>query len=121
MDIATAERALALQVAQQSGLELDRTVLCGAGELPETSPLVRVRFISGKLSNAALAEFVAEVRGVFAEPEAAHAFVSAVWGALPRYGAAGFTELAADDETPVALAERDGYFTATGRIKAYFA
>ena len=118
MDIATAERALALLVAQQSGLELDRTVRCG-GDLPDAAPLVSVRFVSGKTENSALSEFVAEVRGVFAEPDEAGAFVAAVWGGLPRYGTAGFTSLAA--EGGLELAERNGYFTATGRIRACFA
>lgn len=121
MDISTAEKALTRLVARQSGLELDRAVLCGSGEVPETPPLVRVRFISGKLSGAALAECVAEIRGVFAEPEEALAFAAAVWGDLPRYGTSGFTELAADDRTQIEFAEQDGFFTATGRVKAYFA
>ncbi len=121
MDIVTAEKALTLLVARQSGLAADREVLCGGGEVPETPPLVRVRFISGKVSGAALAEFVAEIRGVFAEPEEALNFAAAVWGNLPRYGESGFTELAGDEKTGVEFAERDGYFTATGRVKAFFA
>jgi len=119
MDIAAAECALARQVAQQSGLILDQTVLCGNGEVTEAPPMVRVRFVSGKLAEAELAEFVAEVRGIFAEPEEAHAFVAAVWGALPGYGTCGFTELAA--EGGIEFGERDGAFTATGRIRACFA
>ena len=120
MDIVTAERALARFAARQSGLALDRNVLCGDGELPEAPPLVRVRFVSGRPAGTeSLAELVAEVRGVFAEPEEAHAFAAAVWGALPRYGDEGFTELAAEKE--VAFAAEGNCFTATGRIKAYFA
>ena len=119
MDIATAERALARQVAQLSGLELDQTVRHGGGGLPDAAPLACVRFVSGTTGQTALAEFVAEVRGVFAEPEEALDFAAAVWGALPRYGAEGFTELAAERE--VEFAEHNGYYTATGRIKAYFA
>lgn len=121
MDIVTAERALTRLVAQRSGLEIDREVLCGGGTVPETPPLARVRFMSGKVSGAALAEFVAEVRGVFAEPEEARAFAAAVWGHLPRYGEAGFTELSGDDKTGIEFAEQNGCFTATGRIRAYFA
>ena len=121
MDITTAENALTALVAQSGGLEVDRTVLCGGGDLPPAAPLVQVRFVSGKLSATALAELVAEVRGVFAEPEEARTFAAAVWGALPRYGVSNFTELAADDESEVEFAEQDGFFTATGRIKAYFA
>lgn len=121
MDIATAEKTLTLLVAQLSGLEPDRTVLCGGGDLTGAAPLVYVRFVSGKLADSALAELVAEVRGAFAEPEEARAFAAAVWGALPRYGVSGFTELAADDERGIEFAEQDGFFTATGRVKAYFA
>lgn len=119
MDIDAAECALARQVAQQSGLTLDRTVLCGNGGVTEAPPMVRVRFVSGTLAETELAEFVAEVRGVFAEPEEAHAFAAAVWGGLPGYGVGGFTELAADGD--VKFEEQDGAFTATGRIKACFA
>ena len=119
MDIVTAERALAGQVAQLSGLELDRTVRCGGGDLPDAAPLVTVRFASGSLAETELAEFAAEVRGVFADPEAAGEFVAAVWGGLPRYGVDGFTELAAEGK--IEFAERNGYFTATGRIRACFA
>ena len=121
MDIRTAENALADLVAQASGLELDRTVLCGNGDLPLTAPLVQVRFVAGKLAATTLAELVAEVRGTFAEPEEARDFAAAVWGALPRYGVSDFTEIAADDKSEVEFAERDGFFTATGRIRAYFA
>ena len=119
MDINAAECALARHVARQSGLALDQTVLCGNGGVVESPPMVRVRFVSGKLAATALAEFVAEVHGVFAEPEEAHAFAAAVWGKLPRYGDDGFTELAADDD--VKFEEQEGAFTATGRIKACFA
>ena len=121
MDIVTAEQTLTLLIAQTSGLAVDREVLCGNGDLTETAPLVRVRLVSGKFADSDLAELVAEVRGVFAEPEDARDFAAAVWGALPRYGASGFTEIAADDEHPVEFAEQDGFFTATGRVKAYFA
>lgn len=120
MDIATAERALARQVARLSGLELDRTVRCGdGGALPKAAPLVTVRFVSGTTADAELAEFAAEVRGSFAEPEEACNFAAAVWGGLPLYGAAGFTELAAEGK--IEFAERDGYFTTAGHIRACFA
>ena len=95
MDIATAEAALARHVAQLGGLTEQQTV-CGAGGIPESPPMVLVRFVSGKLAASALTDLVAEVRGVFAEPAEAQAFASAVWGALPEYGAAGFAELAAE-------------------------
>ena len=121
MDITTAENALTELIAQASGLEPDRTVLCGNGDLPPAAPLVQVRFTSGKLAATALAELVAEVRGTFAEPAEARNFAAAVWGTLPRYGVSNFTELAADDKTTVEFAEQDGFFTATGRIRAYFA
>jgi len=121
MDIATAENALAALIAQSSGLELDREVLCGGGDLPPAAPLVQIFFVSGKLSATTLTELVAEVRGSFAEPEEARSFAAAVWGALPQYGVSNFTELAADDKGEVEFAERDGFFTATGRVKAYFA
>ncbi len=118
MDIAAAEKVLTRQVAQWSGLEADRTVLCGSGA-PGAAPLVSVRFVSGKTAAAALAEFVAMVRGAFAEPEEARAFAAAVWGELPRYGIAGFAELA--PEGSVEFAESDGLFTAAGRIRVRFA
>ena len=92
-----------------------------ASQYSAAAPLVLVRFVSGKLSATTLAELVAEVRGVFAEPEEARNFAAAVWGALPQYGVSGFTELAADEKSAVEFAEQDGFFTATGRIKAYFA
>ena len=120
MDIVTAERALTRYAARKSGLTPDRTVLRGNGDLTEAPTLVRVRFVSGRPAGpASLAELVAELRGVFAEPEEAHAFADAVWGTLPEYGAEGFTELAA--EGVVEFAAQNGYFTATGRIKACFA
>ena len=119
MDIATAERALARQVALLSGLELDRTVRRGGGDPPDAAPLVTVRFVSGSVENANLTEFVAEVRGVFAEPDGAGDFAAAVWGGLPRYGTAGFTELAAEGE--IEFAVHDGFFTTAGRIRACFA
>lgn len=121
MDIVTAEQTLTSLIAQSGGLAIDRTVLCGNADLAETAPLVRVRFVSGRLSDSALAELTAEVRGVFAEPEEARDFAAAVWGELPRFGVSGFTEIAADDEHPIEFAEQDGFFTATGRVKAYFA
>ncbi len=119
MDIATAETALAREIARLGDLEFGRTVRCGASGLTDTAPLVRVRFISGRPAGETLAEFVAELRGVFAEPEEAQAFAVAVWGALPLYGIAGFKEIAATDF--VEFAEKDGFFTATGRIRACFA
>jgi len=120
MDIVTAERALARLAARQSGLTLDRNVLCGNGGSPETPPLVQVSFVSGRpAGSAGLAELVAEVRGVFAEPEEAYAFADAVWGMLPCYGIEGFTALEAEKE--IAFATEKGFFTATGRIKAHFA
>lgn len=120
MDITTAERALAQLVAQWSGLELDRTVLCGGGDVPAAAPLVQVRFIAGRPAGAeSLADFVAEVRGSFAEPGEAQDFVAAVWGALPRYGVSGFADL--DDGGKLELAERKGFFTAAGRVRARFA
>ena len=120
MDIATAERALARQVAQLGGLELDKTVRCGDnGALPEATPLVTVRFTSGTTAGTELAEFAAEVRAFFAEPKEASDFAAAVWGALPLYGAAGFTELAAEGR--IEFAEQNGYFTTAGRIRACFA
>ena len=119
MDIATAETALAREIARLGDLELGRTVRCGVSGLTDTAPLVLVRFVSGRPAGEALAECVAEVRGVFAEPEEAQAFAVAVWGALPVYGAAGFTEIAATDY--VEFSEKDGFFTAAGRIRARFA
>lgn len=118
MDIATAERALTHFVAQQGGLGPGQTAL-GSGKLPEAAPLATVRFVSGRFAGEALADCVAEVRGVFAEPEEARAFAAALWGELPRYGAEGFAELAA--EGGVEFAEHKGFFTATGRVRARFA
>ena len=119
MDISTAETALAREIARLGSLEAGRTVRCGVSDLTDTAPLVRVRFVSGKFAGEALTEFVAELRGVFAEPEEAQEFAVAVWGALPLYGVSGFTEIAAADF--VEFSEKDGFFTAAGRIRACFA
>ena len=118
MDITTAEAALARHVAQLGGLTENRTV-CGAGGIPESPPMALVRFVSGELASSELADLVAEVRGVFAEPAEAQAFAAAVWGALPSYGAAGFAELASAGG--VELAESKGFFTVAGRVRARFA
>ena len=115
MDIATAERALALLVAQQSGLE----TVCGGGEFPEAPAVARVRFVSVEPAGSTLANGVAEVRGCFAEPGESRAFADAVWGTLPRYGTAGFAELAA--EGGVEFSEHRGFFIAAGRVRARFA
>jgi hypothetical protein len=119
MDIAAAETALAREIAQLGRLDFGRTVRCGVSVLTEAAPLVLVRFVSGKLAEEKLTEFVAEVRGVFAEPDEAQAFAVAVWGALPLYGTAGFAEIGAADF--VEFAEKDGFFIAAGRIRACFA
>lgn len=117
MDITSAEQKLTRWVALRSGLTVDRQVL--RGELPAGMPGVRVRFISGHTGNSALSEFVAEVRGVFAEPDEARDFAGAVWGALPNYGIEGLTALTGTGD--VVFAEEDGWFTATGRIRTVFA
>ena len=119
MDVSTAETALAREIARLGDLEVGRTVRCGVSELTDTAPLVLVHFVSGKLAGETLTEFVAEIRGVFAEPEGAQAFAVAVWGSLPLYGVSGFAEIAATDF--VEFAEKDGFFTAAGRIRACFA
>lgn len=119
MNVNTAERALAREIARLGELELDRSVRCGGADATDTAPLVKVRFVSGKMAGDALAEFVAGVYGVFAEPEEARNFAAAVWGGLPRYGTDGFTELAA--EGPVEFAEKNGFFTVAGCVKACFA
>jgi len=116
MDINTAEQNLTRRVARVSGLELDRQVLRGA--LPGGAPGVRVRFVSGHTGNAALSEFVAEIVGVFAEPDEARAFAAAVWGGLPAYFADGFSALVGEDG--VVFSEERGWFTVTGRIHAVF-
>ena len=117
MDIMTAERKLARWVAQRSELTPDRRLLCG--ELPAGIPGAGVRFTTGHTGREALSEFVAEVRGVFAEPEEARAFAAAVWGALPVYSTAGFAALAAAGE--LGFAEEEGWFIVTGGIRAGFA
>lgn len=117
MDITTAERTLAQWVARQSGLEADREVF--RAELPPGMPGVRVAFLSGRSGNSELSDFTAEIHGVFAEPEEARSFADAVWGALPRYGESGFTELAAGE--PLSFGGENGWFTVTGRIRALFA
>lgn len=117
MDVTTAERTLAQWVAQQSGLTPDESVF--RGELPPGLPGVRVAFLSGRAGHSELSDFVAEVHGVFAEPEEARSFAEAVWGALPRYGESGFTELSSDGA--IAFGGADGWFTVTGRIRALFA
>ena len=117
MDIMTAERKLARWVAQQSELTPDRRLLCG--ELPAGIPGAGVRFTTGHTGREALSEFVAEVRGVFAEPNEARDFANAVWGKLPSYGPEGLTALIAAGD--VVFAEENGWFTATGRIRTIFA
>ena len=118
MDIATAERALARYVAQRCPSP-DTPVLAGNSEIPETPPMVRLRFVSGTLGTEELREFTAELRGAFAEPEEASGFADAVWGALPAYGAEGFTVLERSGE--VGFAECEGDFTVSGRLRACFA
>lgn len=117
MDITTAELTLAQWVAQQGGLTPDESVF--RGELPAGIPGVRVVFLSGRTGSSELSDFVAEVHGLFAEPEEARSFADAVWGVLPRYNDSGFTELST--EGAIAFGCRDGWFTATGRIRALFA
>ena len=117
MDVTTAEQTLAQWVAQQCGLEPDREVF--RVELPPGMPGVQISFLSGRSGNSELSDFTAEIRGVFAEPDEARSFAEAVWGALPCYGGSGFTELSAEGE--LAFGVRDGWFTATGRIRALFA
>ena len=117
MNITDAEQKLTRWVAQQSGLTINLQVL--RGELPAGMPGVRVCFISGHMGNSTLSEFVAEVRGVFAEPDEARDFAAAVWGALPSYGTDGLMALIGTKD--IAFAVEDGWFTATGRIRVIFA
>jgi len=116
MDINTAEQNLTDWAAERCGMTRDRQMR--RGELPAGTPGARVRFTSGHTGNAQLSEFVAEVRGVFPDPDAARSFASAIWGSLPVYSVAGFAALVGEGE--IVFAEEKGHFTATGMIRALF-
>jgi len=118
MDVLTAERELVQLVGELLPPGVGEELFRGA--LPEGANGVAVRFDSGSFPADDLAEFSAEVCGVFDEPDAAADFAGKLWGALPIYGANGFTEIA--PEGALVFAEtKDGRFSVRGKVRAAFA
>lgn len=117
MDTVTAEKALADFVAERTSLVVDESLF--RGSLPEGVNGAAVRFVRGVAGGDRPAEFTAEVRGAFDEPDEAREFAEALWGSLPEYAEAGFIALLGAGD--VELGEEAGRFTAAGRITAVFA